>query len=162
MHRRGLWTLEPAGAGSARLRYTPHLSDTPHTIYMRRSNNTIGPQSRSRPSGATCGSVCCSVCWWPPWLDSCSLSSLAAVEKRRSLGKKTKQRCQHIFLCSSNFILKSTVCRSAFKPPGPESLVSFTAARSFNRSGSEQQESTCEWCLMIRLAGPSLSAKIKV
>nr|XP_046269756.1 tyrosine-protein kinase receptor TYRO3 [Scatophagus argus] len=39
---------------------------------------------------------------------------------------------------------KETQFGSAFKPPGPESSVSFTAARSFNRSCAELQESTLD------------------
>lgn len=34
--------------------------------------------------------------------------------------------------------------RSAFKDPGPESSVCFTAARSFNRNVADSQESTRE------------------
>ncbi|KAM3595482.1 uncharacterized protein V6R79_024163 [Siganus canaliculatus] len=39
---------------------------------------------------------------------------------------------------------KETQFGMAFKPPGPESSVSFTAARSFNRNGSDLQESTLD------------------
>ncbi|CAJ1074948.1 tyrosine-protein kinase receptor TYRO3 [Xyrichtys novacula] len=39
---------------------------------------------------------------------------------------------------------KETQFGSVFKPPGPESSVSFTAARSFNRTCSEPQESTLD------------------
>lgn len=39
---------------------------------------------------------------------------------------------------------KETQFGSAFKPPGPESSVSFTAARSFNRTCSDLQESTLD------------------
>ncbi|XP_078031470.1 tyrosine-protein kinase receptor TYRO3 isoform X1 [Epinephelus lanceolatus] len=39
---------------------------------------------------------------------------------------------------------KETQFGSAFKPPGPESSVSFTAARSFNRNCVELQESTLD------------------
>ncbi|KAI3367380.1 hypothetical protein L3Q82_026188 [Scortum barcoo] len=39
---------------------------------------------------------------------------------------------------------KETQFGSAFKPPGPESSVSFTAARSFNRNCAELQESTLD------------------
>uniref|UniRef100_A0A4W6FDE3 Tyrosine-protein kinase receptor TYRO3 n=1 Tax=Lates calcarifer TaxID=8187 RepID=A0A4W6FDE3_LATCA len=39
---------------------------------------------------------------------------------------------------------KETQFGSVFKPPGPESSVSFTAARSFNRNCSEPQESTLD------------------
>ncbi|XP_028993858.1 tyrosine-protein kinase receptor TYRO3 isoform X2 [Betta splendens] len=40
--------------------------------------------------------------------------------------------------------VKETNFSSVFKSPGPEILVSFTAARSFNRSGADLQESTLE------------------
>ncbi|XP_026195017.1 tyrosine-protein kinase receptor TYRO3 isoform X2 [Anabas testudineus] len=43
---------------------------------------------------------------------------------------------------------KETRFGSVFKPPGPESSVSFTAARSFNRGGAEMKESTLD-CLGI-------------
>lgn len=46
----------------------------------------LASQSRSRSSGATCGSGCCSACWWPPWSDCCSPPSLTAAGRRRSLG----------------------------------------------------------------------------
>ncbi|XP_037342593.2 tyrosine-protein kinase receptor TYRO3 isoform X1 [Pungitius pungitius] len=39
---------------------------------------------------------------------------------------------------------KETQFGSAFKPPGPESSVSFTAARTFSRTSAEQQESTLD------------------
>ncbi|XP_040055764.1 tyrosine-protein kinase receptor TYRO3 [Gasterosteus aculeatus] len=39
---------------------------------------------------------------------------------------------------------KETQFGSAFKPPGPESSVSFTAARTFSRTSAELQESTLD------------------
>lgn len=57
-------------------------------------------------------------------------------------GKSVGIKCVCVTVCTS-------VRRSAFKAPGPESLVSFTAARSFSRTCSEPQDSTCEYMLAL-------------
>lgn len=47
-------------------------------------------------------------------------------------------------LMSGKINLFIAVFRPGFKNPGPESLVSFTSARSFSRNNTDLQESTCE------------------
>lgn len=47
--------------------------------------------------------------------------------------------------------------RSVFKPPGTDTTVTFTAARSFNRQCAELPESTCKFCMQVPTANKGTS-----
>lgn len=115
-------------------------------------------QLLSRCSGAACGWGCCSACWWPPSLGCCSPSQLSAERRKQSLGM-VPDVCVGVCVSEWDVLFESehteeeswsrfcvvSVCSSAFKAPGPESSVFFTAARSFSRNVADLHESTCEW-----------------
>lgn len=71
---------------------------------------------------------------------------LAVAARRRGketgFGYDTSSR-SWCSLDPSHLKVSGSVLRLVFKDPGPENLVSFTAARSFSRNTAEQ-EATCE------------------
>lgn len=98
------WCCPPQVNNTPECDVTAPLSD--FSFHYMFFDPLLAPQSRSRSSGATCGSGCCSACWWPPWSDCCSPSSLTAAGRRRSLGT------EQLYLHSSAdvmFRLKPTV-----------------------------------------------------
>lgn len=52
-----------------------------------------------------------------------------------------------------------SVCSYAFKPPDGDALVSFTAARSFNRSGGERPDTTRESRAQLPLLAPLVDVR---
>lgn len=73
-----------------------------------------------------------------------SVSCLVGLYVQRSCCRTHFQRFRSKLRMKTWHFSACLWCSSAFKAPGVESSVFFTAARSFSRIGADLQESTCE------------------